>query len=257
MNDYFVNMAHNESEKMILARMHDLLGRAERGAICRSPFLDLRQQELARAVASSSTDINWQISGGYEQAERKRMVIGPPWCEDLEDNIDLLRIESRDPQGKNLGHRDYLGAALNLGLNREKLGDIVVQEGAAILFLERELRDFLVHNLRRVKHSPVKVEAMARQDFVFQVPENHLINSTIASLRLDAVIAAAFHLSRSEVDALIIAGRVKVNQVDASKCSLLMRVGDLISVQGQGRFRLYSVGNATRKGRLHATLLVY
>jgi RNA-binding protein YlmH len=256
MNDYLSKLARNEDEKFLVARLEQLVQKAAQGLAGCSVFLDLRQQELARAVAVNALDIGWHMDGGYEEAERKRLLVFPEWVEEAEARIAWLRIRHHEFQEQALGHRDYLGAILNLGLKREKIGDIVVQNGEAVLLADIDLADFICQQLSRVKHSRVRVETMSAEEFVFQPGEQKLILATLASLRLDAAIAAAFHLSRSDVDALIESGNVKINQLQANKCAVPVKAGDLISVRGWGRCRLDEVGPTTRKGRHHVRFLV-
>lgn len=253
-NDYLNRLARNEDEKRFIARISDLVTKAAQGVAGVSDFLDLRQQELAQVVAVNEPAIGWQLQGGYAEAERKRLVVYPEWQFDAEDGIVCLRICYKEFKDASLGHRDYLGAVLNLGIKREKLGDIVVQDTTAFLFADIGLADYICQQLQRVKHSSVAVEKMNREGLVFQSPELKTMRASLASLRLDAVIAAAYNLSRSEVNGLIESGQVKLNQLEVYKCSAPIKIGDLISVRGKGRFRLEEVGGISRKGRCQVKL---
>lgn len=241
-------MARNDDEKFFLARISERIEKAD-SEIVTSDFLDLRQQELAQAVAVNKPSLSWHFDGGYEQAERKRLVIYPEWALQTDARIACLRISHKEYKNISLGHRDYMGAILNLGIKREKLGDIVVQESAAFLFTEPGLVDFFSQQLQRVKNSAVAVAQIEPDSFVFYSPELKTIKVSLASLRLDAGIAAAYNLSRSAVDGLIEAGHVKINQLEVYKSSNPIKAGDLISIRGQGRCRIEEIGGMTRKNR--------
>lgn len=247
-NDYLNGLVRTEDEKRLLARIQDLFARAARGTV-QSDFLDLRQQDLAQAAAVNETGAVWHFDGGFEEAERKRLVVYPEWQLQPDARISCLCIRHKEFKELSLGHRDYLGAILNQGIKRERLGDIVVQSPAAFIFLDLELADYLCQQLTRVRHSNVWLEPIELTDFIYLAPETKKLQRSLASLRLDAAVAAAFNLSRTEVDLYISSGHVKLNQREVTKAATPVKAGDLVSVRGQGRFRLESVSGMSRKGR--------
>jgi RNA-binding protein YlmH len=249
MNNYLTKLARNDDEKRLIARLDELVQKAVHGVGGQSDFLDLRQQELARAVAVNEQAIDWHLNGGYAEAERKRLVVIPPWELEADARIAYLRIIHKEFQEQSIGHRDYLGAVLNLGLKREKLGDIVVQNNTAFLITDIGIADFICQQLTRVKHCTVLTEMVASEELVFQPPELRIVQLSLASLRLDAAIAAAYNLSRSDADTYIEGGHAKINHMVIFKGSAAVMDGDLISVRGLGRFRLEEIGTISRKGR--------
>jgi len=251
MNNYLNNLARNDDEKRLMARLADLVHKAAVGTYGQSDFLDLRQQELARAVSVNNPIISWKLNGGYEEAERKRLIVYPEWCLEADAKITYLQISYKDYKEQSLGHRDYLGALLNLGVKREKLGDIVVYNCNAFLIADTDIADFINNQLTRVKHSNVWVQIIDKEAFVFEPPILKTLQVTLASLRLDAAVAAAFNLSRSDANSTIESGNVKLNQMDIYKSSTVLKPGDLISVRGRGRFKIDEVGGLSRKGRYH------
>lgn len=255
-NDYLNGLVRNEEEKHLLARISDLFARAARGAV-QSDFLDLRQQDLAQAAAVNETGAAWHFDGGYEEAERKRLLIYPDWELQPDARIICLCIRHKEFRELSLGHRDYLGAILNLGIKRERLGDIVVQESKAFVFLDADLSDYLSQQLTRVKHSNVWLEPIKLEDFIFQSKPLKIVKLSLASLRLDAAVAGVYNLSRSDVNELIEAGHVKINQAEIYKSAASLKPGDLISVRGQGRFRIEELGGTTRKNRCWVEISIW
>lgn len=247
-NDYLNGIARSEDEKRLLARIQDLFARASRGTV-QSDFLDLRQQDLARAAAVNEAGYAWRFEGGYEEAERKRLIICPDWEQQPASRIACLCIRHKEFRDTVLGHRDYMGAILNLGIKRERLGDIVVQDAVAYVFLDADLCDYLNRQLLRVKNVNVWLEPVQPEDFVYRSKPLKTITISLASLRLDAAVAGAYNLSRADVDELIQAGTVKVNQVEVYKSAAQLKPGDLVSVRGKGRFRIETLGGMTRKNR--------
>ncbi len=253
MNQYLINLAANAEEKLLVARMDELAQKALEGISVRTDFLDLRQQVLGEAVAVQYADIVWKMDGGFEGAERKRLLLSPSWEDEdrMDNHIQYIRIQPTDKKETSLGHRDYLGAIMNLGFKREKVGDILVQEREATAMIDESLTDYLCLQLERVGHSKVVIERIDRENLRLPEVEPATINCTVSSLRLDAVLAAACRISRTDAADLIEAGRVQLNHHVTEKCAASVKEEDLLSVRGYGRFRLDEVGGLSKKGRSH------
>lgn len=255
LNDYLNGLAQNDDEKRLIGRLRDQLDKADKsGLTLQSDFLDLHQQEIAGAVAAGESDIIWHMEGGYEEAERKRLIVSPEWKSGVDTGIAYLRITHKEIKGQSIGHRDYLGAILNLGINRGKLGDIIVQNEAAYVLADINLADYICQQLSKVGHNSVSVERISAEELIYDPPQLTELKTSLASLRIDAAIAAAFNLSRSDVNTFIDNGNVKLNQMDIYKSAASVKAGDLISVRGLGRFRLEEIGGISRKGRYHVLI---
>ena len=73
---------------------------------------------------------------------------------------------------------------------------------------------------------------------------------SVQSMRLDAVLAGLFDLSRSEAARQIRAGLVTVNYLDCQKCDLPVSEGDILALRGKGKAKVTGTGGESRKGRL-------
>ena len=80
------------------------------------------------------------------------------------------------------------------------------------------------------------------------------LSATVATPRLDAILASGFHLSRSEAQRVVKSGLVRVNFAEETRTDRKVEAGDLISLRGAGRLRMLTLGDATRKGRYHIEL---
>ena len=80
---------------------------------------------------------------------------------------------------------------------------------------------------------------------------------SVASLRLDSVLGAAFGLSRAKALETVRSGIVFVNGLEVQKPDYTVEEGDKIVLRHKGRVVLRSVGGKTGKGRTHLTLLTY
>ncbi len=244
------------ADELFEKRLRELARRAERtGESTFTHFMDMNQIQSAMAAAREE-GVHLMLEGGYEDAERR---IGafydaePP--EDWQWPMVPVEITWRAQFGSP-GHRDLLGALMGLGFERERIGDIVLLSGRAYVFAEPDMADYIVRSLESAGRISVRAKLA---DGVPDIPppEGRTFRDTVPSLRLDAVLAAAFSLSRSEASERISRGRVFVNHVQILRGDASVEEGDIISVRQEGRARLDGVDGTTRKGRLSIRLFRY
>ena len=199
-----------------------------------------------------------KLFGGYDHAERQVAAFYPDtlgFC--WEYPIDCLKITPKALRfSEELGHRDYLGAILNLGVDRSVVGDILIKEKEAWFFCLNKMSDFFIENLVSVRHTTVLTERVALAEEIPE-PQFQAINGTCASVRLDALIALAFQTSRSSMVSFIEGGLVFVNGKLITSNGYEPKDGDIISVRGKGRFIFDGVSRQTKKGRLGIHLRKY
>lgn len=129
------------------------------------------------------------MDGGYDTAERKMIIFLP--YEDFPYNqpYDIIRIKPANPRfAESLTHRDYLGSLMGLGITRDKLGDVVLDDGCAYVFADANISDYIISGLCQVKHTTVTASTVDKLDFNY-TPAFEEIKGTVASLRLDSVIS--------------------------------------------------------------------
>ena len=174
----------------------------------------------------------------------------------LQAGIEVLCVSV--PKGADMpGHRDFLGSLLALGLDRRALGDIVACKDKTYLFVKKSVADYISHSMERVGRSPVKVEKTELpNDFLPQRMFEEIV-LTVASLRVDAVTAAITGLSREDAKVAVVRGTVSRNYLPITQPEALIAEGDVISLKGFGRFRLFRIAGQTKKGRLKIVLQKY
>jgi RNA-binding protein YlmH len=168
--------------------------------------------------------------------------------EEIPIKIIKIRRKSKKFGQTDLSHRDYLGSILGLGIDRSKVGDILVTEDAAVCFVAEEIAPYITAVLEQVSKTAVIAEETEGADAV-PVRQTETKRLTVASLRLDAVAGEAFNLARGKVQMLIGAEKAQVNWNIVTNTSHQLKEGDLISVRGFGRFRLLEIGGKTKKDR--------
>lgn len=220
-------------------------------------FLDMYQISLVEGFLKKNQISNYILYGGYENAERKVLIIYPEkyTTEMIEKNYDklinLVRIELNVNDTVKLTHRNYLGAIVKLGLSREKVGDIVVdaEKGADVItikefstILEKELSDE-----ERFNNARITIEEIASLKIVESVIEQ--IKIIIPSFRLDNIVSDLIRSSRSKAVDVINAEKVFVNGKSETKQSKLIKENDVITIRGKGRFTIKNIEGTTRSGR--------
>lgn len=226
-------------------RFNELYNRAfDKGFPCYTDFLDLNSQSILE-----STYLPCVKFGGYQNAERVIAGFG----ENIENEdfpVSIIEIAPVSAKfAENLTHRDFLGGLMSLGIKRDLLGDIIVKDNTGYLFCLDRIKDYIIQNLSHLKHTAVSVkEIPSLPDGA--VNEGEMTNITVASLRIDAVISAAYKLSRSESAKLFSLKKVFVNSRCINNGSYSVKENDIVSVRGFGRIKYISTLRTTKKERL-------
>lgn len=216
-----------------------------------SDFLDPRQGQIVESLANRHPDVALRLDGGSPEAERRRALIAPDYRDIAAEpmGMKVLSITSSDQKFISLQHGDYLGAILGLGLKRDKIGDIHVHEDGCHVVVTKEISAFLDVNLRQVHRVGVLTEIVELDALRTASAALEPLDITVASLRLDGIASDVFRLSRSKIVIPIRAGRCRVNWKNEEDPSKLLRAGDVVALQGFGRFKVLETDGMTKKGR--------
>ena len=145
-----------------------------------------------------------------KQNENNSCFLNNQGFEPYKQFLVAMRIISRDPN-EYPGHRDYLGSILGLGINRDKLGDILVSKSSADIIVKPEIMEYIGLNLIKVGNTTVDVEEISLKELLQPERPYKEMKSTVASLRLDAVAGIAFGLSRSKMAPFIKGENIRLN----------------------------------------------
>ncbi|MCM3784412.1 YlmH/Sll1252 family protein [Neobacillus mesonae] len=214
-------------------------------------FLDPRQAYILETLVNRRSDVQIHMDGGSENAERKRALIAPDYAylSDQDMGLSVLAITSADQKFLQLDHGDYMGALLSLGLKRVKIGDIHVLDDGCHTVVAKEIADYLSMNLHQVHRMNVFTDILPIDQLRMSEVSLQMMDLTVASLRLDGIASDVYRLSRSKILAPIKAGRCKVNWKAVEDPSKQLEAGDMISIQGLGRFKVLETDGMTKKGR--------
>lgn len=239
-------------------RILDLADRCERkSCVTAGSFMSPAEcYEIQRLSALKGR--SFIVSGGAEGCERCAVFFLPEWMSEdmfeLSDYISAVRIKSFFGAP---GHRDYLGAVLGLGIERDRVGDIIVDGETAWLFCANSVVSLILSELDKVGRYSVKPEQIALADVPRSEKKVRRLSFTVKSLRLDAVTADMFGISRTSAAEFIRLGAVSLNYAVCEKADAPVREGDIISVRGKGKGSIAEVGGRSRKDRLFITAEIY
>jgi len=241
-----------KEERPFVERALEMLTQVERKQAMRlTDFLDPRQMMIFQSLASQVQDVQVSASGGYEGAERVRVLLHPDYLPvEREDyRLALLRIVA-DQRFHALQHRDVMGALLHAGLKREKFGDMLVDSDGCFAVVAEEVADFVCTQVTQIHRTPVSFEQISWEAFVPPAPRYSEKTITVPSPRIDAVLGEVYHFSRAKALVPIRAGKVKVNWKVVEDPSHPLQAGDMVSLAGFGRFKVLDLTGPTRSGRL-------
>ena len=219
-------------------------------------FLDESRQILCKEALDSVCCKNFCFFGGFENATRKMLCVHSDFevISNEEFPIECLQFGFR--RCDELSHRDFLGSLMALGITRESVGDILISEGKAQVFLTKTAAAAARNSIRKIGRIGVKISENA-DEIIVSEPEFTEISGTVSSLRLDCVLSFVAKISREKAAEEIKSGRVMVNHFVKTNISENLNENDEFSARGKGKFILKKVGNMTKKGKLHINVLKY
>lgn len=233
--------------------MWEWLGRsAQYHEVKVTDFLDPRQCYILSTLANRMEDVHCLLVGGYPEAERQRVIIGPDYLDLTHEpsGIQVISITSEDARFPSLDHGDFLGALLGLGIKREKIGDLHVFENRCHVIVASEIADFIHLQLQQVHKLHVFTELISLDKLQVIPQKLNELNFTVASMRLDGIVSDVYRLSRAKVLAPIKTGKCKVNWKVVEDPSYQLQAGDVVSFKGFGRFKIIEAEGVTKKGRI-------
>ena len=228
----------NGEEELLAKRFIELSGKAERGGYFTfTEFLGLAEQSVFSAV-KQKLRCPFSLFGGADGCERLMVRFGDASELGYEEPfpIKVIMISPKSEKfAETLSHRDYLGAILNLGIERRELGDIAINGKTAYLFATEKIADYIISSLERIRRTDVCAKAVESLPDI-ELFRTERIKVQAVGERVDAIIAKIFHLSREEASKLFAKGLVFISGKQTENTSAILKVGDTVSVRGYGRF---------------------
>ncbi|MDY0234406.1 MAG: YlmH/Sll1252 family protein [Gudongella sp.] len=215
-------------------------------------FLDPYEIRLGRSILNQISEISYTEYGGLEKAERKILYIFPEYMNytDIESKIGYLNSD----RFESLTHRDYLGSILSLGVIREKIGDILLYKDKTVFIVKKEIINYIIINLTQIGNHSTNIKELEGQVIDSPVEDYEEFKIFTSSLRLDSFLSSIYKISRSESLKKIKSNDVKINWEHITKATKILNVGDIISLRGFGRSKIFSYEGQSRKGKNISTI---
>lgn len=211
-------------------------------------FLTEAEQSAAEAFLRRR-GVNVLLWGGFPEAERRMLGVFPPYDEPDTDAFPLDAVTASFREADSVDHRSVLGTLMAQGIERGCVGDILIESGRCVFFCRQTVTRALLADVSKIGGVGVRLT----QGYEEPLPAAHSfkeISVTVASARLDCLVAALAGVGRGGAEELITAGEVLINSVICKKVSQTVGEGDKLTVRGTGKFIIDDLGKVTRKGRL-------
>lgn len=247
----------NEQE-LCKKRLLDLSKQANRkGIVLFSDFLNLNEQNIYQQT-KESFETRTECFGGVDFAERQIIAFIPDALYyEWNYPITALKITPSHPKfAEKLGHRDILGAFMHLGIDRAKIGDIIVQEDVYYVICEESIADFFLEHLDKIRHTGVTLSYVPLEELKFTQKMKEM-DGIVTSNRLDNLLACIFKLSRSQSQQLLKAEKVFINGKSIQNPSYKVKPEEIVSLRGYGRFLFLEEYGTTNKGRVKIKYKLY
>lgn len=237
----------NTDDKLLFSRVDDIIELSLiRHKPCFFGFLNERDSYIIKSSYSYCLD-NLIFYGGYSGAQRVMLC----YCENLIDTVDfpIRAIYFKYRISDNLSHRDFLGAIMALGIERNCVGDIIVNNGYAVCYVKSDIYDFVISQLSKVGRCGIKVidEKSCKVNYDRNFEQ---LSLTVSSMRLDVIVASLTGLSREKTRELILAQKVFTNYNVNQNVSHKLNANDILTIRGKGKYIIVDTQGVTKKGRL-------
>ena len=249
-------IARTPEDKVLLAKVWDKISGGMRKNIpANTCFLSLRELDMTRYLFGDAEGL--YSFGGYPDAERKMLVYLPDYLDEsalFGQDCPLTCLRATFFEGDCPTHRDFLGALLGTGIARETIGDICVSKGSCDFFVTQEIAPHILQSLTGAGRTKLHLEQIPPEHVNVPPPETKEIRDTLASVRLDSVIAAGFRIGRSMAAGHVTAGKASINGLPCEKPDRIVEEGMTVSVRGLGKIKLKTIGGHTKKGRISVVI---
>ena len=201
-------------------------------------FTPLEFKYVERILAN--IDLDFDIIFSDDDYERKFLIFYRDNYS-LSEYLETLRF--KDISG--IEHRNILGSITHLGINREKVGEIIKVDDYWYVYCLKPIGTFLFSNGLRFAGQDLKLEIL-NENFIpsnFRKFEDEKI--IVSSLRLDCFVKELARTSREIAQKFIKSGNVNLNYDECKDFDKKINENDIISIRKEGKFKVDSLGGLT------------
>ncbi len=260
-------------DKLLLARIEDKARLcSDNFMLTNSDFLNMHEQSIVKNMHLSFSDVRLILYSPLPDSERRIAVFLPAYIEAVDsdslaeyfesnpdsDPITVLQVK-KDRFSPPLGHRDYLGALMSLGIKRETTGDIRIVEDGCMIAVLKKIAPFISENLGKAGRGTLTATPVPLSELKNLGNSESAIcgNFTVSTLRLDSIVKNGFSVSRTVACDAIERGLVFVNDCECTKSDKRIGEGDKIVFRRKGRIIITDCSCVSKKGRIIVNIKKY
>lgn len=222
-----------------------------------SNFLTPREALIIKQLVAGNDLLEVYFEGGYENAERERALIVPPYYEFLSSDFNLCLLNLKFPvKFADISHGKILGTLIGSGIDRERIGDIISDGQAWHVIVDDTIKAYLISNVKKIGNVGVQLEEIDLADILESNEAWDTITVISSSLRLDAMVSNVYNISRQRAKDQINAGNVKKNFMQMDRADGEVKINDIVSLRKYGRFWIQSIDGVTKKDNYRLTVNV-
>lgn len=238
----------NEARELLAAKLKDGLSLSQKRPYFLG-FLDESEAAFCEDLLRRESEARSLFWGGFQEAERKMLGFFPEWMEPAPESFPIAALTFHFRQEDSLSHRDFLGSFMALGVERDVLGEILVEKGRCVAFVRQEMESYFRQNIRKIGRVGVRVTLGAEEPLPL-LREFLELSGVVASDRLDCLVAFLCRTGREKASQLITGGMVLLDHRECLSVSERVKEGEVLSVRKYGKFIIDRLGPQTSKGRL-------
>ena len=240
-----------ESIENFKKRCDSIIDKAYQGGVTLLGFLDDAEIGILEGLIKKHPSLYLYSNGGIINSDRKRYLLTPYEDTNIDFKICIYEI-IYNKKYYEINHRSILGSLMSLGIKRECIGNIVINEKGAYFAATKEISPFLLEEFRTVGKAIIEIKEVKND--IINIIKYDEKTYFLASIRLDSIIAEGFHISRNEAQEMISLGLVYINHILCQNSSHNVKIDDIISVRHKGKIKLMEIGGKSKSGRIAVTI---
>ena len=258
-------MQTNQEDKILISKALDKIEMSKiKNKIANTEFLNEYQISVIKKELNKIKAKNYCFAGGYEDAESKIFIAYPDKFDEnvIEENINqilkAIKIELPSQIYGKLEHRDYLGTVMSFGLERNRIGDIIVYRDSAYIIVLNENAQYIKSSFEyENKFKKAKISIIDIKDLKTKKAEFIDIQVRVNSVRLDSIISELLHTSRKKAQELLEDEKVSINYTIETKPTKVIKENDILIIRGNGKYIIQNFLGKNKKEKEIITIKKY
>lgn len=219
-------------------------------------YTDFLNEKEQRVIEKNVKLENAFFYGVNENADRKILVFYPEKLTEelvrksLKNVLSGIRIILKNDQIGNYEHKNYLSALIKIGIDRGKIGDILVDDYGADIIVFDMNKEFIIQSLSELtRFRKANIDIIPIDDIKQKIDRFEESTIIVSSMRIDNIVAELVGCSRTNADEYINSEKVFVNYETVLKVSKTIFEGDIVTIRGKGKFKIDGLVRNTRNNR--------